>query len=184
MLEIVISAFQLNFEGYRHPLKDLYKEGKMPSVKRGLYGGKLTMGNVSLEHLKPHSQGGKTTWRNLALAERRKNTARGSNPLADFLSWEMLEAYLSQFNFRIGTLFDGFLYQNQIRNTCHELGVRSERDKRKFRSFPENFEPVKKLSKKELRSLRNKAKKKEKTRSIEIRLEIQFPPDSQLNLFA
>lgn len=178
-----ISVSQVTFSGYRHPLKDLFKEGKMPTVKRGLYGGKLTLGNVSLEHLKPHSKGGKTTWRNLALAERGRNTARGSNPLADFLSWEMLEKYLSQFNFRIGTLFDGFIYQDQIRETCRALGVRSRRDIKKFPSGAK-VEPEHKLSKKELRSLRNKAKKR--AQSVGIQLEIEFPltEEGQLNLFA
>lgn len=186
MIEAV-NIFQMNFEGYRHPLKDLYKEGKMPSVKRGLYGGKLTRGNVSLEHLKPHSKGGKTTWRNLALAERRKNTARGSNPLADFLTWEMLEDYLSQFNFRIGSIFDGFLYQDQLRSTCHELGVLHKKDKKNLKKLTEytNFEPEHKLSKKVLRSMRKKAKKAEKERrKVPIQLEIQFPDEPTLDIFA
>ena len=43
----------------------------MPSVKYGLYGGELNIDNVSLEHLKPHSWGGKTEWGNLALAEKK-----------------------------------------------------------------------------------------------------------------
>lgn len=177
-----IDFFPVTFNGYRHPLKDLYKEGKMPSVKRGLYGGKLDVDNASLEHLKPHSQGGKTTWRNLALAERTKNMARGNKPLADFLSWDMLEAYLAQFNFRIAGIFDGFLYQNQIRKTCKELGVQNNRALKKL---PDKLEQTveRKLSKKELRSLRNKAKKHAKAEGTQ--LEIQFPPDGQeLNIFA
>lgn len=179
-----ISISQISFNGYQHPLKDLYKEGKMPSVKRGLYGGLLNIGNASLEHLKPHSKGGKTTWRNLALAERQRNTARGNKPLADFLSWEMLEAYLSQFNFRIGKIFDGFIYQDQIRSTCRELGVKSQKDINKLSEFSD-FEPPKKLSKKVLRSMRNKAKKAEKERrKVPVQLEIQFPDEPTLDILA
>ena len=42
--------------GYSHKLKTLYKQGKLPSVVKGFYGGILTADTVTLEHLKPHSQ--------------------------------------------------------------------------------------------------------------------------------
>lgn len=164
------------FTGYQHQLKTLYKQGKMPSVKRGLYGGLLTVDNTSLEHLKPHSQGGKTEWGNLALAERKRNTARGSKPLANFLSWEMLEKYLAQFNFRISGLFDGFAYQDKIRATCRKLGVKSKKDI--LIPFDGSFEPTQKLSKKVLRSMRNKAKKKTPKQ-----LEIEFPAEEHHVLY-
>lgn len=119
----------------------------MPSVKFGLYGEPIGPNNVSLEHLKPHSWGGKTEFANLALADRNKNSARGSRPLAFSLSWEMLEAYLSQFNFRIRDKFNGYEYQDKIRQTCESLGVVRPKKEQK------------KLPKKILRSMRNKAKK-------------------------
>lgn len=49
--------------GYNHPLKSLYKSGQL-NLKYGFYGGKLTRKNVTLEHLKPHSKGGKTELNN------------------------------------------------------------------------------------------------------------------------
>ena len=119
----------------------------MPSVTHGLYGNRLTQQNCSLEHLLPRSQRGGTTFSNLALATREANMVRGSKPLSSFLTWEMLEAYLSQFNFRILGVFDGFLYQNQVRRTCERLGVQSREN------------PLKHLPKKLARSLRNKARK-------------------------
>ena len=142
-----IESSQTAFSGYQHPLKSLFKRGLMPSVTHGLYGKPITPSSVSLEHLLAHSCGGKTTYDNLALAHRDPNMARGSRPLANFLTWEMLEDYLRQFNFRIQGLFDGFLYQNQIRRTCERLGVRSREN------------PLKHLPKKLARSLRNKARK-------------------------
>ncbi len=45
--------------GYKHPLKTLYKKGQLP-IKRGFYGEIITPKTVSLKHLKPISQGGKT----------------------------------------------------------------------------------------------------------------------------
>lgn len=155
-----ISANQnISFKGYQHPLKTLFKKGQMPSVKFGLYGEPITPDTVSLEHLKPHSWGGQTTWGNLALAHRKTNTARGSRPLADFLSWEMLENYLSQFNFRIKNIFNGYDYQEKIRRTCEKMGVTREHPKSVFLYEDTEEMIVEKIPKKILRSMRNKAKK-------------------------
>lgn len=161
-----INSNQLSFKGYQHPLKTLFKKGQMPSVKYGLYGEKIGPDNVSLEHLKPHSWGGKTEWGNLALADRHANSARGSRPLADALSWDMLEKYLSQFNFRIKDVFNGYEYQDKVRQTCEKLGVLNP--KHKLVTLPDGTtevaEIVEKLPKKILRSLRNKAKKAAKSK--------------------
>lgn len=118
----VQSTSLVSFGSYQNVLKTLYKRGQMPQVKRGLYGDLLTKDNVSLEHLKPHSEGGKTVLSNLALASKSKNNARGAKPLKDVLNWEMVDEYLSQFNFRIKG-FDGNKYAEMIRNTIKELGI-------------------------------------------------------------
>ena len=150
-----INSYQPTFTGYQHPLKTLFKKGQMPSVKYGLYGGKLDIDNVSLEHLKPHSKGGKTVWGNLALADRFCNTQRSSKPLSEVLSWKMLEQYLRQFNFRIKGAFDGYEYQEQIKRTCRAQGVKPSIEEEKL----EHAEIMEKLPKKILRSIRNKMKK-------------------------
>ena len=95
----------------------------MPSVKYGLYGDPIDKYNVSLEHLRAKSYGGETKLSNLALASAEKNSARGNQPLYKFLTWEMLENYLKQFNFKIINIFDGYKYQETIRKTCARLGV-------------------------------------------------------------
>ena len=160
-----INDYHPPFKGYQHPLKTLFKKGMMPSVTHGLYGELINAANVSLEHLKPHSKGGRTSLFNLALAERNKNSARGSSPLANFLSWEMLENYLKQFNFRIQGLFDGFKYQKALRETCIELGVGTNpkimviSNTQNSPRIPELLQFQPKIPKKILRSLRNKAKK-------------------------
>ena len=154
-----INSYQPSFTGYQHPLKTLFKQGKMPSVKYGLYGEQIGPENVSLEHLKPHSWGGKTEYANLALADKNANTARGSRPLADNLSWDMLEAYLKQFNFRIKNVFNGYEYQDKVRHTCEKLGVLRPGNKLIISSDGTTEVISEKLPKKILRSLRNKAKK-------------------------
>lgn len=86
----------------------------MPTVTKGLYGGTLTKKNVTLEHLVPHSQGGKTTIKNLALAVDKNNFKRGAQPLENFLTKEMLEQYLEQFKDIKLPEFDGNRYIKQI----------------------------------------------------------------------
>ena len=50
---------------YRSILKTEWLKGKMPTVKYGIYGGKLKPYNVTLEHIIPYSKGGETTIDNL-----------------------------------------------------------------------------------------------------------------------
>lgn len=110
-----------NFAGYNSILKTLWKRGKLASVKRGLYGDILTKDNLSLEHLKPHSKGGKTVLSNLALASKEKNNFRNSKPLKDFLTSEMVDNYLKQFKDIHARGFSGNRYIEMLRKTFKEL---------------------------------------------------------------
>ena len=83
--------------GYKHPLKKAWKKGLLPSVKRGLYGKKLTKSNISLEHITPVSQGGGDAIENLALADREANRERGTKPINEVISFKQLVEYLEQF---------------------------------------------------------------------------------------
>ena len=79
---------------YKSTLKTEWLKVNMPSVTKGLYGGTLTKKNVTLEHLVPHSQGGRTTIKNLALAVDKNNFKRGAQPIENFLTKEMLDKYI------------------------------------------------------------------------------------------
>lgn len=83
--------------GYKHALKTAWKKGLLPTVTKGLYGNELTKANLSLEHITPVSQGGKTILENLALADRQANMARGVKPIADVITFKQLMEYLEQF---------------------------------------------------------------------------------------
>lgn len=98
--------------GYSSPLKDLYRKGKLP-VKYGFYGDKLTKNNVSLEHLLPHSKGGKTTLDNLVLSSKQNNFKRGNSPLLEFINFENVKRYLNQF---IGVKLKNFNGNEYIKN--------------------------------------------------------------------
>lgn len=106
--------------GYSSPLKTLYKKGKLP-VKYGFYGDKLTKKNVSLEHLKPHSKGGKTTLDNLVLATKENNQLRGDGDLKDFIDRDNVIRYLLQFMGVKRRGFNGDEYIRGILKTIEEL---------------------------------------------------------------
>lgn len=109
MLVQGIPPYNPNFQ-YSSPLKTLWRKGKLPSVKYGFYGDVLTQRNISLEHLKAHSKGGKTNLTNLVLASKAKNNARGNESIKDYLTVENVVRYLKQFkDIRIKD-FDGNKY--------------------------------------------------------------------------
>ena len=121
---MIVQPIQQNSNsfGYSHPLKTLYIKGKLP-VKYGFYGDRLTQKNVSLEHLKPFSKGGKTELNNLVLASKQKNQDRGNADIRDFANIETIIKYLNQFiDVKIND-FDGNKYINGIIKTLTNLGV-------------------------------------------------------------
>lgn len=91
-----INYYSISF-GYKSVLKTEWIRGHLPSVKRGFYGGKLTKKNVTLEHIVPHSKGGKTNLWNLALSVDVENHERSNRPLREFFDPETFQEYIEQF---------------------------------------------------------------------------------------
>lgn len=85
------------FRGYSSPLKTAFKKGLLPTVKIGIYGKKITPETVSVEHIVPHSLGGKTTLDNLFLADKFENSKRGVKPIEEVITRKNLFDYLMQF---------------------------------------------------------------------------------------
>lgn len=106
---------------YHHPLKTAWLRGELPTVKYGLYGELLTPKNISLEHLKPVSKGGKTTFDNLALADKKINNKRGSEPIEKFVTIEMIRKYLRQFKDVKTVRVDGNEYIKGIKDFFKKL---------------------------------------------------------------
>lgn len=69
--------------GYKSKLKTEFKNGNIP-LEKGFYGGKLDKKNVSLEHCKAHSKGGKTKLSNLVLATAQNNNKRGNGDIFQY----------------------------------------------------------------------------------------------------
>lgn len=106
---------------YKSVLKSEWLKGNMPTVKYGLYGGKLTKENITLEHLLPHSKGGKTELRNLALAINVNNFQRSNKPLSGYLTRDMFETYCKQFEEIKLPAFDGKRYVIELAKTVDKL---------------------------------------------------------------
>ena len=90
--------------GYKSKLKTEFKNGNIP-LEKGFYGGKLDKKNVSLEHCKAHSKGGKSQLTNFVLATAQNNNKRGNSDIFQFATEENTQAYFEAFeNIDIGNI--------------------------------------------------------------------------------
>lgn len=101
--------------GYSSPLKRAWDKGALPNVTHGLSGQKLTKENRTVDHLLPHSKGGRTTLDNLVLETREFNQDRGCTPIEKLVTIEMLRKYLKQFEGQYNKYFDIDAYVQGIR---------------------------------------------------------------------
>lgn len=106
--------------GYSHELKTLYKKGLI-KIDYDFYGDKLTKDSATLEHLKPHSKGGKTTLSNLVLATRKSNQMRGNRPLREYYNPAAAENYFNYFKGLFVRGFNGDKYIKLIKRTISNL---------------------------------------------------------------
>lgn len=88
--------------GYTTVLSKLFKEGQLPSVAKGFYGGELKIDPKSLqrasnEHLQPKSLGGATDLKNIVLATVENNNKRGNEPLSKYFNKQKADEYWQQF---------------------------------------------------------------------------------------
>lgn len=105
---------------FQSRLKTLYKKGKLP-VRYGIYGERLTPGNVSDEHIICRCFGGTDDLSNIALADKAYNNMRGNRPITEFLTLGNINLYLQQFKGVKRQGFDGDSYIKGIRETFRRL---------------------------------------------------------------
>lgn len=105
--------------GYKWNVKSAFKKGKLPSVKVDASGRKLTADNATVDHIIPHSKGGKTTDNNLMIATKEFNNLRGDKPLTDFITAKGLARYLKQF---ADVIVDGFNGNEYIKAVLRTIG--------------------------------------------------------------
>jgi len=109
--------------GYHNVLKTQWLKGNLNPVKKGFYGDVLTKKTVSLEHLLPACQGGKTNLNNLVLASKDKNQLRGCDDLRNYADRKTIVEYLQQFIGLKAPNFNGDLYIRNIVQTLKNLGI-------------------------------------------------------------
>ena len=129
----VIKTNPITF-GYTTTISKLFKEGKLPSVVKGFYGGELELNpksvqRISNEHLQPKSLGGQTTLKNIVLATFENNSKRKNEPLSLFFKKDKAEEYWAQFKdliigYKKGKktkVFDGNQYVEQSKATVKKI---------------------------------------------------------------
>lgn len=120
--------------GYTTIISKLSKEGKLPSVVKGFYGGVLDIDPKSLqrasnEHLRPKSLGGQTTLANIVIATVENNNKRGNEPLSLFFKKDKADEYWEQFKnliveYQKGNktkIFDGNQYVENSKATVKKI---------------------------------------------------------------
>ena len=120
--------------GYTTVLSKLFKDGQLPNVTKGFYGGELSINPKSLqlatnEHLQPKSLGGQTKIKNIVLATVENNNKRGNEPLSNFFNKQKADEYWDQFidlivEYKKGNktkIFDGNRYAEESKNTVKKI---------------------------------------------------------------
>lgn len=109
---------------YKNRLKTAWKNGEIPELIHDFYDGTpLSKDTVTLEHLKPHSQGGKTTLTNLVLTSYSNNVKRGNKDIRDYINIEAARQYLEEAKKIKCKGINGEAYAKSIINRLKSLGV-------------------------------------------------------------
>lgn len=110
--------------GYKNRLKTAYKNGEIPELIHDFYDGSLlSKDTVTLEHLLPHSKGGKTTLTNLVLTSYANNIKRSNKDIRDFINKEAARQYLEEAKKIKCRGINGANYAKSIINRLRSLGV-------------------------------------------------------------
>ena len=126
--------------GYTTTISKLFKEGKLPEVVKGFYGGVLeidpkSVQRASNEHLRPKSMGGATTLANIVLATVENNSKRSNEPLSNYFNKQNADQYWDQFidlivEYQKGNktkIFDGNRYIEESKATVKKILTEEKR---------------------------------------------------------
>lgn len=118
-----IQAVNVSF-GYKHRLKTAWKNGEIPQLQHDFYDGSLLDADtLTLEHLKPHSQGGKTCFSNLVLTSYANNVRRGNKDIRQFINKEAARRYIEEAKKIKCRGINGESYARSLINRLKSLGV-------------------------------------------------------------
>ena len=117
--------------GYRSELKTLYRQGKLKGLK-SFSGQELTQ--VSIDHIKPKSRGGKSDLGNYVLTNQQENSERGSKNI-DFYLEKNLKGAIEYINWFWTHKVEGFDCIGYVNRIIKAINAESE----KFKIISEIF---------------------------------------------
>ena len=110
--------------GYKNRLKTAWKNGEIPQLQHDFYDGSLLKKEtITLEHLQPHSKGGKTALTNLVLTSYSNNVRRGNKDIRQYINIEAARQYLEEAKRIKCKGINGENYAKSIINRLKSLGV-------------------------------------------------------------
>lgn len=119
----VQSVFPISF-GYKNRLKTEWLKGNLPELIHDFYDGSLlSKDTVTLEHLQPHSKGGKTTISNLVLTSYQNNVKRGNRDIRQYINLEAARQYIDEARKIHTKRINGEYYAECIIKRLKKLGV-------------------------------------------------------------
>lgn len=119
----VQSVFPISF-GYKNRLKTEWLKGNLPELIHDFYDGSLlSKDTVTLEHLQPHSKGGKTTLSNLVLTSYQNNVKRGNRDIRQYINLEAARQYIDEARKIHTKRINGEYYAECIIKRLKKLGV-------------------------------------------------------------
>lgn len=119
----MVQSVSISF-GYRNRLKTEWLKGNIPELIHDFYDGSpLRADTITLEHLQPHSKGGKTTLTNLVLTSYQNNVKRGNRDIRQYINLENARKYLEEAR-KIKTKYiNGEYYVESIIKRLKSMGV-------------------------------------------------------------
>lgn len=119
----VQSVFPVSF-GYKNRLKTEWLKGNLPELIHDFYDGSLlSKDTVTLEHLQPHSKGGKTTISNLVLTSYQNNVKRGNRDIRQYINIENAKRYIEEAKKIKAKGINGEEYAKSLIERLKKLGV-------------------------------------------------------------
>lgn len=110
--------------GYKHALKTAFKEGRLPVIHDFYDGTVLDKDTATIEHLQPHSKGGKTTLSNIVLTKYINNVKRGNRDIRNYINIDNANQYIEDVKKIKIKGINGESYAKSLIKRLKSLGVK------------------------------------------------------------
>lgn len=111
--------------GYKHRLKTEWLRGNIPQLVHDFYdGSRLDPETVTIEHLMPHSKGGRTVIQNIVLTSWHNNMKRGNKDIKPFINPDAARQYIEEARQINIPGINGENYARSLVNKLRSMGVK------------------------------------------------------------